>query len=212
MQFSNAFLPISVKLLDSFTFLRLLHPPNAYLSIFVTESGITILSRLLQPAKASVPIYVTVFGILIVVIQLSANNAPGIEVIPSSIVMFFRAVHPVNGPEPLDTTLSILFGISILSNDVQSLNASLPISVKLLDSFTLLRLPHPTNAYLSIFVTESGITILSRLLQFAKAELSILVIVPGISMLSSPGQLAKRPVGIVVAPFSNVTVLRPLQS
>ena len=49
------------------TFVKLVQPQNAYLSILVTLSGISILVKLLHSENAQLPILVTLSGISILV-------------------------------------------------------------------------------------------------------------------------------------------------
>ena len=106
------------------------------------------LSREVQPKKAW-EILVTEFGI---------STLP-------------KDVQPLNAPEISVTEL----GMSTLSKDVQPLNTSV-ISVTELGKSTFLREEQPLNASLPIDVTERGISIQSKEVQFSKAPLQILIV------------------------------------
>ena len=174
----KAIQPSSARFFDSFTFLRLLQFSNALFPIFVTVSGISMLSSLPQSLNAEPPISVTVSGILIALKLLQfLSILSGIAVIPSSKTTFCKLSLSESGPFPQLLALAVfmLFGISIYVRESQLPKAIQPSSTRFFDSFTLDRLLQFSNALFSIFVTVSGISMLSSTGQLANALAAITV-------------------------------------
>ena len=166
LQFSNAYNPIPSRFSDNFTVFSELQYPNACPWISVTLSGICIPVRLIHPPNAPLSITVTVSGIVICSIPVQpANNPSAISVVPSSNVTVFKFAQPSNAPPSMLALFtpyrhsSKLFGISISVNLLSFRNTFHPIVFKFFDNVTLDNSVHSANAFPSISVTLSGITI-----------------------------------------------------
>ena len=166
---------------------RLVQPPNASSSMFVTLFGMVTLGKDSQPQKASSPMLVTLSGIVTFFNPLETatsvfpsfvNKRPEIDLkegLPESTEKDVRLEQPAKLPP---SNLVTLFGIVTLVKDSQ-----------------------PLKAYLSILVTLSGIVMLVKEEQSSKAPQPILVTgFPPSSegMVNAPDGFGKTP--LIAAP------------